>query len=214
MTRMRTSRTRSFSGLCALLYLVTGCAPSVQGSARQADAASLRIVTLSAGKPHLVSGGDVLVRVEADDTVRLTDVVVLLDEVDVTQRFRPDPRRGALLGLVTGLTDGDHTLVARVARVEVREELTSYPITGPMISGPHERPFHCQTEEFELVTGESLGVPLDEHCSVETRVDYVYRSTDGEYKPLRTAPDRSTSTRPRRPTGTRCRSSSGCRPGR
>ena len=53
-----------------------------------------------------------------------------------------------------------------------------------MISGPHEQPFHCQTEEFELVTGDSLGAPRDEQCSVETRVDYLYRSTDGEYKPL------------------------------
>ena len=184
MTRIRTSRTLSCCGLCALLCLVTGCAPSVQGSARQADDANLRIVTRSAANPYLVSGGDLLVRVEADDTVRLPDVVVLLDDEDVTRRFRPDPGRHALLGLVTGLTDGDHTLAARAVREEVRQELTSYPITGPMISGPHEQPFHCQTEEFEVVTGESLGAPLDEQCSVETRVDYVYRSTDGEYRPL------------------------------
>ena len=184
MTRMGTSRTLSCCGLGALLCLVTGCVPSVQGSAGQADDASLRIVTLSAAKPYLVSGGDVLVRVEANDTVRLTDVVVLLDDVDITRRFQPDPGRHALLGLVTGLRDGDHTLAARGVGKEVRQELTSYPITGPMISGPHERPFHCQTDVFELVTGESLGAPQDELCSVETRVDYVYRSTDGEYKPL------------------------------
>ena len=184
MTQSRTSRTLSFYGLCALFCLGTEPGPSVQGSAGQADDASLRIVTLSAGKPYLISGEDVLVGVEAADTVRLTDVVVLLDDVDVTRRFRPDPERRALLGLVTGLTDGGHTLVARAGRMEVRQDLTSYPITGPMISGPHEQPFLCQTEAFELVTGESLGAPLDEHCSVETRVDYVYRSTDGEYKRL------------------------------
>ena len=184
MTRMLTSRALFLGGLCALLFLVTGCIPAVEGSAGQPGDASLRIVTLSSAKPHLVSGGDVLVRVEADDTVRLTDVVVLLDDVDVTRQFRPDPKRHALMGLVTELTDGDHTLAVRAGRKEVRQELTSYPIAGPMISGPHEQPFHCQTEAFELVTGESLGAPRDERCSVETRVDYVYRSTDGEYKAL------------------------------
>ena len=184
MTRLETSRTLSCCGLGALLCLVTGCVPSVQGSARQADDSRLRIATLSAAKPYLVSGGDVLVRVEAADAVRLTDVVVLLDDVDITPHFQPDPGRHALLGLVTGLRDGGHTLAARGVGEEVRQELTSYPITGPMISGPHEQPFHCQTEEFELVTGESLGAPLGDQCSVETRVDYVYRSTDGEYRPL------------------------------
>ena len=184
MTRMRTSMALSFCGLGALLCLVTACVPSVEGSAGQAGEATLRIVTLSAARPYLVSGGDVLVRVEADDDVRLRDVVVLLDHEDVTRRFRPDPGRHALLGLVTGLIDGDHMLVARAAGEEVRQELTSYPITGPLISGPHEQPFHCQTEEFELVTGDDLGAPSDERCSVETRIDYVYRSTDGEYKTL------------------------------
>ena len=184
MKRMRTSRALSCCGLGALLCLLTGCVPSVEGSAGQIGAATLRIVTLSAARPYLVSGGDLLVRVEVDDTVRLRDVVVLLDDADVTRRFRPDPGRHALLGLVTGLIDGDHLLIARTRGDEVRQQLTSYPITGPMISGPHEQPFHCQTEEFELVTGDSLGAPRDGQCSVETRVDYVYRSTDGEYQPL------------------------------
>ena len=184
MTRKLTSRALSFCGLGALLCVVTGCVPSVEGSAGQAGEAALHIVTLSAGRPYLVSGGDLLVRVEADDSVRLTDVVVLLDDEDVTRRFRPDPGRHALLGLVTGLSDGDHMLVAHARAAEASQALTSYPITGPMISGPHEQPFHCQTDEFELVTGDSLGASRDAHCSVETRVDYVYRSTDGEYKPL------------------------------
>ena len=184
MTRTRTARARWFCGLCALLGSLTAGAQSGEASAGQAGDASLRIVVLSAAKPHLVSGGDVLVRVEADDSVRLTDLVVLLDDVDVTRRFRPDPDRHALLGLVSGLTTGDHTLVARALGDEARQQLTSYPMTGPMISGPHEQPFHCQTEEFTLVTGVSLGAPLDEHCSIDMRVDYVYRAADGAYKPL------------------------------
>ena len=121
MTWMRTSRPLSCCGLGALLYLVTGCFPSMEGSAGQAGEETLRIVTLSAARPYLVSGGDLLVRVEADDTIRLRDVVVLLDNADVTRRFRPDPGRHALLGLVTGLIDGDHLLIARARGDEVRQ---------------------------------------------------------------------------------------------
>src|SRR5690606_8284449 len=55
--------------------------------------------------------------------------------------------------------------------------LTVWPITGPILSGPHQQPFICQTEAFEVVTGERLGAPLDANCSVPTRIDYVYRST-------------------------------------
>ena len=61
----------------------------------------------------------------------------------------------------------------------------NHPIVGPVFAGPHEQPFICDTERFELQSGEMLGAPLDEHCSVETRVDYYYRSVDGEdLKPL------------------------------
>jgi hypothetical protein len=48
-----------------------------------------------------------------------------------------------------------------------------------VFSGPHEQPFICQTHEFMLQSGETLGRPLDEHCSIERRVDYYYRSTAG-----------------------------------
>ncbi len=62
-------------------------------------------------------------------------------------------------------------------------DLTNYPISGPIISGPHEMPYLCQTEEFTTAGGESLGPALDENCSVETRVEYVYLSTlDDEFK--------------------------------
>jgi hypothetical protein len=49
---------------------------------------------------------------------------------------------------------------------------------GPVISGPHEQPFICETEKFTLMSGGTLGKPLDANCSVVTRVDYVYKSTN------------------------------------
>ena len=48
----------------------------------------------------------------------------------------------------------------------------NHPITGPIISGPHQTPFVCQTEAA------GLGHALDADCSAKTNVSYVYKSTE------------------------------------
>jgi Tannase-like family of unknown function (DUF6351) len=56
---------------------------------------------------------------------------------------------------------------------------------GPVVSGPHEQPFVCETESFGLpVIGGNLGAPLDEDYSVATRVDRFYRTTAGPLRRL------------------------------
>lgn len=141
----------------------------------------LQIVTLSA-RSDMVSGGDVLVRVDVSPRVPLDRVTVELNGADVTDAFRPVGSR-SLLGLVEGLQLGDNTLAVKPG--SARLTLTNFPIAGPILSGPHEQPFICQTQSFNLpVTGGNLGLPLDANCSVVTRVDYLYRSTDGTLKPL------------------------------
>jgi len=63
--------------------------------------------------------------------------------------------------------------------------LTNYPITGPIFSGPHEEPFYCMTQNFNLpASTQKLGPALDSDCSIGTRVDYVYRTTGGAFQPL------------------------------
>ena len=68
--------------------------------------------------------------------------------------------------------------------------VTNYPISGPIISGPHQTPFLCQTEGFATAAGQTLGPPTDENCSVPTRVEYVYLSArDHEFKPYDAQPN-------------------------
>src|SRR2546425_358705 len=145
-----------------------------------------RISTLST-KPDLVSGGDVLVRIDVPRKVLLQ-----IDRVELTGRnisgdFRADATGRSLTGLVTGLKLGKNSLEASVrghGRLE-RLVLTNHPITGPIFSGPQQQPFICQTQSFTLpVTGGTLGLPLDAGCSTLTRVGYVFMSTDGTFKPL------------------------------
>src|SRR5207302_3746457 len=85
------------------------------------------------------------------------------------------------IGLVGGLKLGANVLKAGGASLT----LTNHPISGPIFSGPHEMPFTCMTGKFTLpASKETLGAPIDADCSVKTRVDYVYRSKRGEFKPL------------------------------
>lgn len=133
----------------------------------------LAVKILSNTKPEFVSGGDVLVRVAHGDHVR-----VRRNATDVTSSFTPQPD-GSLLGVVRGLRDGRNTISATAAkgqRASVR--VVNHPRSGPVFSGRQQLPFYCQTEVFGLAPAQQ---PL---CEAPTRVGYVYRSTDGQFKQL------------------------------
>lgn len=133
----------------------------------------------------LISGGDVLVEISSTDD-SLDTLAISLNGEDITDQFVVTGN--ALSGLVDDLILGDSTLLVTVAGTDKAETLalSNYPATGPMISGPHQDPFHCQTEAFTLVDGGKLGPVTDENCSVQKSVSYVYWSaTDSEFKPFR-----------------------------
>lgn len=148
------------------------------------EAASTAIsVTSLSTKPWLITGGDVLVEVSVTGA-STAGLSIELNGTEVTQSFVEvsTQRRQALL---EGLPLGESTLIASIPNSNGSTEsasllLTNYPVSGPIISGPHQQPFYCQTEEFELVTGELLSSPLDIDCNVLTRVDYVYWSIEQE----------------------------------
>jgi uncharacterized tannase-like protein DUF6351 len=134
-------------------------------------------VSAASTRAEYVSGGDVLVRIDATGTVR-----VERDRTDVTSAFHRMPD-GSLLGLVDGLSPGRHAIVAREPRGRHggrsgRLTVVDHPITGPLFSGPQQQPFFCET------AAAGLGPPQDDACSAPTQVSYVYRSTAGAFKPL------------------------------
>ena len=156
------------------------------GPAAQSANGGFQITSLSA-RPDYVSGGDALIRITLPADAGLDQPRVTLNGDDITTLFRPDEGTRSLAGVVSGLRTGSNmvevTLPGRNGGA--RLTLMNHPITGPVFSGPHERPFVCQTHEFTLQSGETLGRPLDEYCSIERRVDYYYRSTAGDaLKPL------------------------------
>jgi hypothetical protein len=144
-------------------------------------------LTLSAvsSRPEMVTGGDVLVRVSIPAGAAPGGVRVSLNGADVTGKLRADAGGRSLTGLIDGLTPGPNEMVATSGNASARLSLVNHPITGPVLSSPQEQPFVCMTDRFKLLTGGTLGRPLDANCSAATRVDYVYRTAGGrDFTPL------------------------------
>ena len=165
----------------AFALIVAAPAPSSAQSAADGFA-----ITAVSTRADLVTGGGVLLRVAVPSGVALDGARVMLNGTDVTSVFRRDDANHALTGLVTRLALGPNTVsVGSGAAGGAELIVLNHPIAGPVFSGPHEQPFMCETGQFELQSGETLGAALDENCSIERRVDYYYRSTDGgDLKPL------------------------------
>jgi hypothetical protein len=129
----------------------------------------ISITTLST-RADLVTGGDVLVEMALPPHAQQPRVT--LNGRDVSQLFHE-----ARPVLLTGLPLGKSVLHAFGKPLGVPDatlELTNYPITDPVISGPHQTPFVCQTDTFKLPDGSTLGPATDANCSAPTKVQYVY----------------------------------------
>ncbi|MDH3208417.1 MAG: DUF6351 family protein [Gemmatimonadota bacterium] len=146
-------------------------------SQAEGDGSGVTIRTLSTHREH-VSGGDVLVEITVEPGVGAPEVQV--DGSEVTSAFHEDLERpGRWTGLLTGLPQGASEVVARHGASAATIPITNFPATGPIVSGPHQTPFICQTDTFTLPDGDDLGPPLDENCTAPERVTYLYLA-DGE----------------------------------
>ncbi len=155
-------------------WLVAAMAAAFCGQAAGA-APAYAIKTLST-RADAVSGGDVLVSVTAPLAEK---IAVSLNGSDVTGAFH-SVDGGAMTGLVEGLRLGRNTL-ALSAGGRTRASLTvvDYPIEGPIFSGPHERPYVCETVQS------GLGPARDADCTVATTYRWFYKPAGGgAFKPL------------------------------
>lgn len=179
-------RSVAATAVAALLASTAG-AFSLGGAASAAPGpAQLQIETVSSA-PDMVTGGDALVEVSVPGNVPYHRVKVTLDGVDTTDAFTWDAQRRVLVGLVDGMSDGEHDLVASMpgnGRRPATLEVVNHPGEGPLFSGAHEDPFICQTHQFKVpVINQALGEPVDENCGINNRVDYIYQTTAGGWAP-------------------------------
>ena len=147
------------------LSALLGISASWTGYAGQ----DLDIRTISS-RPDAVSGGDVLVQVNPPIDSKWN---AQLDGRDVTQAFKAVNGSGTLLALLTGLKPGKNLLVISVnGAIRSTLAILNHSLAGPIFSGPHQKPFICQT----VING--LGPALDADCTAKTVVQYYYKSTE------------------------------------
>lgn len=146
----------------------------------------IRIEVLSS-QPDRVSGPDARIRITAARGGDATNLTVSLGERDVTASFAAVPGgapTGSIEGVVDGLVEGTNTLTVSDGTDTVAQRLRSWPLTGPMISGPHVPLLACSTEVH------GLGAPTDADCSAPTRVAWRYITNEGEVVELDDPDDR------------------------
>ena len=153
--------------LCSFLtaFLLLGAAPKLT-------------VTVLSSRPDMVSGNDALIEIKTAGAQKLQ---VKVNGRDVSQVFHADAARGSMIGLIDGLRAGPNTVTVKAGSATTKLQLVNHPLTGPIVSGEHLKPYFCNTEES------GLGKPLDADCSAPMKIEYFYRSNEtaaGSFKPL------------------------------
>jgi hypothetical protein len=191
------------AGLMAAGPVAAGPPPSTPAG----DSFQISVVSSAADQ---VTGGDARLHVYVPRTVPFKQVRILVNGENQRSHFERIPGTRVLTGVIDGLEIGDNVVkVKRRGRGRgyprpVRLTLTNYPITGPVISGPHQYPFVCTTMTQGLgqpipddaVTGTKVFddggnlIGYSRNCSVETQVTYLYRTTAGDWEPYTPGGDR------------------------
>lgn len=129
------------------------------------------ISTVSA-RADMVSGGDVLIRIVAPASTA-SDIDVMVNghaaKVDLKTTTPPTTLILRIKDLLLGKNTIDVSMKGQKSALQLT--VVNHPTAGPVISGPHQTPFKCETETL------GFGPPLDLDCTIATRVEYFYRST-------------------------------------
>ncbi len=182
-----------YGHLILFASILVGCSPERDATLP----VQLNIESVS-NQAHLVSGGNLLIEIASSvtpDQLRFQvnggsapiSLVVTREEAGLTY-YR---------GLINDLAVGRNTISVFSGESQAHLDVVNYPITGPIFSGDQQDPYFClsqlapdgdgQKRRFSIGNGEFLeDSALDNNCSLATRVDYVYHSTDTDagFKPL------------------------------
>ena len=160
-----------------------------------------------------VSGGDARLHIEVPRTVPLHKVKVTVNGIDQRNHFKTIPGTRTLTGVIGGLEVGENTVSVKPnGRGSGRPQpvnltLINHPVTGPIFSGPHQHPFICSVQDqglgqplvddeyegFPVYAGEEI-IGYSKNCSATTLVQYLYKSSDGNFKPYTLGGDRPADT--------------------
>ncbi len=153
-------------------------------------------LTVVSSAPQHVSGGDARIAIDAAPSAH-SQLELWLNGARITPALQATGNR--LEGVITGLVDGANQLEVRhEGRVSASLALTNYPITGPILSGPHQTPFICTTTQlglqplvdsaampgYEVRDGDNNVAGYSRNCAIDTYVTYRYRTTGNAWQDM------------------------------
>jgi hypothetical protein len=159
------------------IVVITMLLPATIGVAAPGEVASIDLEVVSS-PPDSVSGDDARILVHVPPG-QIGKVSILVNGVVQTDRFEAIDH-DTLEGVVDGLEIGPNDVAVtfnRKSRASAAMTLTNHPITGPIFSGPQQDPFFCSTPGDYGAA--ELDGPIDDDCSMDTRVSFKYRTTTG-----------------------------------
>ncbi len=162
----------------ALAAILAACNGGGNGNVQTAE-----LRTLS-NRADLISDGDALVEVVVPDG-NTAGLQVTLNGRDVSSVFakRSD---GRITGVVTGLANGDNTLLAATLTTHAGKlTITNAPRGGPVLLGAQTTPWVCATPVPTAATATSPGTnasglstnAVDAQCNIRTEFKLFYRTT-------------------------------------
>jgi hypothetical protein len=163
--------------LTAAIAAAVGVLSACGGDSQDSNPAPT--VQVLSSKAQYVSGGSALIDVGPAVAVgNIGALSVKVNGSEVGTSFAADPSNaGHLVAVVTGLVNGSNTLTASYGGDAATLTLTNYPAVGPIVSGPHQSPFVCQTANFVMPDGSFFGTATDTDCTAPARVTYMYLPT-------------------------------------
>jgi hypothetical protein len=193
----------ALAGGCLLAAVVAADAPPA-GDEDLGGPARLSLGVVSS-RPDQVTGGDARVIVAVPHGVPASQVRLTSNGADVTGSLRPSPQppRRRLTAVVAGLRTGSNVLAATAGGQRATLTLDDHG-AGPVFSGPRQYPFVCKTDRNQLgqpiidnrrrtglrIYAERNGTRVPDvvgwsrDCAAHTKIDYVYRSSDGTFHSL------------------------------
>lgn len=171
-----------------VLLILNACSPQ---SSEQGGVSVLALETVS-NQAYLLSGGDVLLAVTSSEPA--SEISLQLPPGATHTPLKPvagDNGDYSYQTLVSGLPLGISTLSARAGIARAAMQVSNYDLAGPIFSGEHQTPYFCVDQlapdrdgsqrRFAIGNGEFIAPEaVNEDCSVATRIDYVYLSTDSD----------------------------------
>lgn len=152
-------------------------------------------LSILSSPPQYVSGGDARIGVTAAPGLHdKLQFYINGTRVNVPLQVKGSHR---VEGVIKGFGVGQNTLEVYVKDRSLRDtvQVTNYPITGPMFTGEHQKPFVCTTTQgavgrqplvdsatppgYKVTDAGGAVIGYSRDCSVDTIVTYWYRRNTG-----------------------------------